>query len=176
MAEQPPKKKRRRRKLSARNGPPTPPPAPAPPVREGPGAPVEPLPAPVEPLPAPVEHVPADPGVEAAVAPGSPGAPAAPAAAPGGHPRDRGPPVLPPLMYHTILCERCGHKAGQIKYCPHPGLRDPPSWNLRVWDRVEGRWGSKKPLRTVLQVNDERTEAWARQWVQDHRTCCHEPT
>ena len=173
MAEQPPNKKRRRRKLSARNGPPTPPPAPAPPVREGPGAPVEPLPAPVEPLPAPVEHVPADPGVEAAVAPGLPGAPAAPAAAPRGHRRERGPPVLP-LHYRTIPCETCGNDAGQIKYCPH--WRDPASWNLRVWGRVNGRWGSKKPLRTVLQVNDERTEAWARQWVQDHRTCCHEPT
>ena len=107
--------------------------------------------------------------VRLAVAPDPPAAPAVPADVPGRH---RGPPVLPPLIYTTIACQRCGAAAGQVKYHPAPGLRDGPSWYLRVWDPASGGWGNKRPHRTVLRENAERTEVWARQWVQDHRTCC----
>ena len=81
-------------------------------------------------------------------------------------------PVLPDLVFTTIMCERCGQPAGQHKYHQSPGMRDGPSWIVRVKDPGTGKWGVRLPYKQVLRAIDGRNEAWAQNWVRDHKTCC----
>ena len=57
-------------------------------------------------------------------------------------------------------------------YHDSPGLRDAPSWKLRVVDPRTGRWGTRSSYFRVLIVNAERNEDWALKWVHDNKTCC----
>ena len=150
------------------------PPAPAPP----PGAvPAGAAPAPPVPAPAPAPPVPGAAPAPPVPAPAAPAAPAGaahppPPPAPPGGVHAHGPPVIPGLAYTTVGCAHCGRLNGQFQLHASPGLRDAPSWKLRVWDPATNKWAARSPLFRVLVQTPERNEAWARRWLDENRTCC----
>ncbi len=147
-------------------GPP-PPPGPAEPHEPAPppvAVPAPAAPAPEAPEPPPPEREPPPPEPEPPPPPGPP----PPAGAHHGH----GPPVLPGLVYNTVPCARCGALNGQFQLHQSPGLRDKPSWKMRVIDPATRRWANRAPLFRVLTETAERNEVWVRRWLDENRTCC----
>ena len=96
------------------------------------------------------------------------------AAAPGevqAHPR--GANVLDQLLGWTqVLCTHCGQVAGEYKYHPSPGSRDPASWTMRcVEDYHTQTMGTRAPFRQTRVASRMNQEEVIR-WIQDFSNCC----
>ena len=155
-----------------------------PPVTEGIPPPALTPPPPMVPphSPAPIDAAPVDVAAPIDAAPVEVAAPivvppvevAAPIVVP---PVDVPPvaPRRPPhryLHWQTTECPDCRRPNGQFKYDPAPGLRDEPTWHMRVMT-TEGVWptkGHQYRRRHASQVGD--SEDFAKQWIWENKTCC----
>ena len=81
-------------------------------------------------------------------------------------------PRRPPNVWVEHACPHCGKPAGQTKYDPHPGSRDPPCWFMRVWlqDGTLPNQGRFFRRRSVTVVGD--SDEFAINWVVTNRKCC----
>ena len=111
------------------------------------------------------------PGVVLPVPVGLPDAAAAAAAQPPG----RGPNVLPhPLLWENIVCPSCGRVSGQKKYHPGPGMRDAPSWYMRIYDFPHDTWPTRLPgykCKAESAMGGDPGN-FISNWILENRTCC----
>ena len=79
---------------------------------------------------------------------------------------------IPVLIWTDVRCENCHELSGQFKLAEAPGMRDPPTWFMRV--RLEDKsWpmqGPKFHRRQVRLVG--RSEDYCRNWIKQKKTCC----
>ena len=79
---------------------------------------------------------------------------------------------IPVLIWTDVRCENCHELSGQFKLAEAPGMRDPPTWCMRV--RLEEKsWpmqGPKFHRRQVRLVG--RSEDYCRNWIKQKKTCC----
>ena len=130
-------------------------------------------PAPIDAAPvdvaAPIDAAPVDVVAQIDVAPVDAVAPIDVAPEPSEQPRR---PLNHFLRWQTTECPDCRKPNGQFKYDPAPGLRDEPTWHMRVMT-TEGVWptkGHQYRRRHASQVGD--SDAFAKQWILENKTCC----
>jgi hypothetical protein len=78
--------------------------------------------------------------------------------------------------WETVQCAVCGAEAGQMKLIPLPGLRDGPTWHMRVKDPATLQWpthGPRYKTRRTSVVGD--SPAHGLEWCRSNRTCCGLP-
>ena len=124
--------------------------------------------APVD-VAAPIDAAPVDVVAQIDVAPVDAVAPIDVAPEPSEQPRR---PLHHYLHWQTTECPDCRKPNGQFKYDPAPGLRDEPTWHMRVMT-TEGVWptkGHQYRRRHASVVGD--SDAFAKQWILENNTCC----
>jgi len=93
-----------------------------------------------------------------------------------------------------VRCPACGIDAGEIRFDPHPGARDSPTWFMRVLEGVhfakKGDGRTSKAQKKIIKEELQRSDAaanhhnlypdepdpeameWCKRWVLKHKLCC----